>query len=191
MRATWLEPLPVRGFLGVHRARDFATFRDAFRSWPGPSLNVVYADVDGHIGWQLVGTLPRRRTAGGLLPQPAWEGGWEAEHLPYDDLPWVLDPPAGFVVSANNAPRADDADAPYLGADWLDGYRAARITEVLADRIGWDVERLDGAPGRHRQRPVARAARARPGSRAGRLDHGAAARVGREGRRGLGGGIGL
>ena len=141
IRATWLEPLPVRGFLGVHRSRDFATFRDAFRSWPGPSLNVVYADVNGHIGWQLVGALPRRRTAGGLLPQPAWEGGWEEEHLPYDDLPWVLDPPAGFVISANNAPRADDASAPYLGADWLDGYRAARITEVLADRSGWDVER--------------------------------------------------
>ena len=141
MRATWLEPLPVRGFLGVHRARDFATFRDAFRSWPGPSLNVVYADIDGHVGWQLVGALPRRRTQGGLLPQPAWDGGWEEEHLPYDDLPWVLDPPAGFVVSANNAPRADEASAPYLGADWLDGYRAARITEVLADRTGWDVER--------------------------------------------------
>jgi penicillin G amidase len=140
MRATWLEPQPIRGFLGVQRARDFATFRDAFRSWPGPSLNVVYADVDGHVGWQLVGTLPRRRTEGGLLAQPAWDGGWEEEHLPYDGLPWILEPPAGFVVSANNAPRADDASAPFLGADWLDGYRAGRITEILADRTDWDVE---------------------------------------------------
>ena len=139
MRATWLEPRPVRGFLGVHLARDFATFRGSFRSWPGPSLNVVYADVDGHIGWQLVGSLPRRQAGDGMLPMPAWTGGWEGEHLPFDDLPRTLDPPAGFVVSANNAPRADHASAPNLGADWLDGYRAARITEVLADRTGWDV----------------------------------------------------
>ena len=140
IKATWLEPRPVRGFLGAQLARDFESFRDAFRSWPGPSLNVVYADVEGHVGWQLVGTLPRRRSGSGMLPVPAWEGGWEDEHLPFDDLPWVLDPPAGFVVSANNAPRVDDASAPYLGADWLDGYRAARITEVLADRTGWDVD---------------------------------------------------
>ena len=140
IKATWLEPRPVRGFLGAQLARDFETFRGAFRSWPGPSLNVVYADVEGHVGWQLVGTLPRRRSGSGMLPVPAWEGGWEDEHLPFDDLPWVLDPPAGFVVSANNAPRVDDASAPFLGADWLDGYRAARITEVLADRTGWDVE---------------------------------------------------
>jgi penicillin amidase len=139
MKATWLEPGPVRGFLGMHRIRDFAMFRDAFRAWPGPSLNVVYADVDGHIGWQLVGTLPRRQSGSGMLPMPAWEGGWEDEHLAYDELPSVLDPLGGFVVSANNAPRADDAGAPYLGADWLDGYRAARITEVLADHAGWDV----------------------------------------------------
>ena len=140
IQATWLEPRPVRGFLGVQMAHDFEAFRSAFRSWPGPSLNVVYADTGGHIAWQLVGTLPRRRAGSGMLPAPAWEGGWEDEHLPFDDLPFVLDPPAGFVASANNAPRADDASAPFLGADWLDGYRAARLTEVLADRTGWDVE---------------------------------------------------
>jgi penicillin amidase len=139
MRATWLEPVPVRGFLGVHLAREFATFREAFRSWPGPSLNVVYADAGGHVGWQLVGTLPRRRAGSGMLPLPAWEAGWGPEHLPFDDLPWTLDPATGFVASANNAPRVDAPDAPFLGADWLDGYRAARIVEVLDGRSDWDV----------------------------------------------------
>ena len=141
LRATWLEPARVRGFLDVHRAHDFATFREAFAAWPGPALNVVYADADGHIGWQLVGTLPRRRAGHGTLPRPAWDaaGGWETEHLPFEALPWVLDPDPGFVVSANNAPRADAPDAPYLGADWLDGWRAARIGEVLPGRRDWDV----------------------------------------------------
>lgn len=141
LRATWLEPAPVRGFLGIHRARDFPSFRAAFADWPGPALNVVYADAAGHVGWQLIGTLPRRRDGNGTLPRPAWDpaGGWENSHLPFDALPWVLDPDAGYVVSANNAPRRDTADAPFLGVDWLDGYRAARIGEVLPQRDAWDV----------------------------------------------------
>lgn len=141
LRATWLEPVAVRGFLDVHRSRDFSTFREGFRAWPGPALNVVYADVAGHIGWQLTGALPRRRAGYGTVPLPAWEAehGWEADHLPFDDLPWLLDPDAGFVASANNAPRSDALDQPFLGVDWLDGYRAARIVEGLAERTDWDM----------------------------------------------------
>ena len=137
--ATWLEPVPVRGFIGVHAARDFATFRESFREWAGPALNVVYADADGHVGWQLIGTLPIRRSGHGMLPTPAWAGGWADEHLPFDSLPHCLDPAEGFVASANNAPRADATDAPFLGVDWLDGYRAARIVEALGSRDDWDV----------------------------------------------------
>jgi penicillin amidase len=141
LRATWLEPAPVRGFIGVHRARDFATFREAFRAWPGPALNVVYADVDGHVGWQLIGTLPRRRAGNGTVPLPAWDSdnAWEDDHLPFEELPFVVDPPAGFVASANNAARSDATDQPFLGIDWLDGYRAARIAEALDARDDWDV----------------------------------------------------
>ena len=141
LRATWLEPARVRGFLDVHRARDFATFRAAFAEWPGPALNVVYADAAGHVGWQLSGTLPRRRGGNGTLPRPAWDpdGGWEEEHLAYGGLPSVLDPEDGVIVSANHAARADSPGAPFLGIDWLDGYRAARISAALAERSGWDV----------------------------------------------------
>ncbi len=139
MRATWLEPAPVRGFLEVHRTSSFEEFRNAFRAWPGPSLNTVYADAGGHVGWQVIGTLPRRRVGNGMVPLPAWEVGWEREHLPFDDLPWALDPPSGFVASANNAPRPDGPDEPFLGVDWLDGYRAARIVEALSERPDWDV----------------------------------------------------
>ena len=144
LRATWLEAVAVRGFLDVHRARDFETFRAAFRAWSGPALNVVYADAAGHIGWQLVGTLPRRTAGNGMLPVPAWAGGWEAEHLALDDLPSSLDPAAGFVVSANNAPRRDVPDAPFLGVDWLDGYRAARLVEAIGAGSDWDVSATAG-----------------------------------------------
>jgi penicillin amidase len=142
LRATWLEPVPVRGLIDVQRSASWDEFRAGFRAWPGPSLNVAYADAEGHIGWQLIGTLPRRRRGNGLLPLPAWQAGsgWAAEHLPFDAMPFEHDPAAGFVVTANHAPRADAADLPFLGADWLDGYRAARLVEAIRARDDWTVE---------------------------------------------------
>ena len=139
LSAVWLTPAPVRGLLDVVRARDFEAFRGGFAEWAGPALNVVYADAAGHIAWQLVGTVPRRRGWNGLLPQPAWQGAWDAEPIPFEELPRAVDPPEGFIASANNAARADRPEAPFLGVDWLDGYRAARIVEALGSRSDWDV----------------------------------------------------
>ncbi|MGH2427573.1 MAG: penicillin acylase family protein [Candidatus Limnocylindria bacterium] len=141
LRAAWLDPHPVRGFLDAPRTRSFEELRRSFAAWPGPGLNVVGADAAGHTGWQLVGQLPRRRRGHGLLPLPGWDAanGWQNELLPFDAMPFELDAPAGFVVSANDAPRAAAANGEFLGADWIDGYRAARITERLAERHDWSV----------------------------------------------------
>jgi penicillin amidase len=140
LSAVWLRPQPIRGFLGCVAARSFEEFRASFAQWPGPALNVVYADRDGHIGYQLVGQLPRRRLGNGMLPLPGWLPGvgWEDELVPFADMPFVLDPPQGLVASANNRPAADGS-GPFLGADWMDGYRQARILEALQARDDWDV----------------------------------------------------
>jgi penicillin G amidase len=142
LSAVWLRPMPIRGFLACLRARDFDTFRRTFAEWPGPALNVVYADAAGHIGYQLVGQLPRRRRGHGTLPLPAWlpDVGWEDDLVPFDAMPTALDPPAGFVASANNRPVPDDVTGPFLGVDWMDGFRQARIVEALAARRDWDVD---------------------------------------------------
>src|SRR5207253_1780013 len=71
LRAVWLDPLPVWGFLGVPRARSFEAFRGNFEAWPILPLNVVYADADGTIGYQLIGQVPRRAGGNGLMPVPA------------------------------------------------------------------------------------------------------------------------
>lgn len=141
LRAPWQRPQPIRGMLELPEARSFEEFRRPFAEWPGPALNVAYADADGHVGWQLVGQLPRRRHGHGLLPAPGWlpDRGWEDEPLPFDELPCELDPPAGFVATANNQPTPT-GDAPFLGSDWIDGYRLARIVEELEVRDDWDVE---------------------------------------------------
>ena len=142
LRATWLEPRPLEGFLLAHRARSVAELDELFRHWPTVSLSVVSADVDGAIGWRLAGEAPVRRRGRGTLPAPGWDpdSGWEEERVPFEAMPASRDPASGYLVSANNKPAEDGPDAPWLGADWIDGYRAARIQEVLEERTDWDVD---------------------------------------------------
>lgn len=141
LRATWLEPRPLGGFLLAHRARSFEELRGLFREWPTVSFSVVGADLDGTIGWQLVGEAPVRNSGRGTLPAPGWDprSGWEEERVPFEAMPRRLDPEEGFVVSANNKPAEDGPERPWLGIDWIDGYRASRIEEALAGRSDWDV----------------------------------------------------
>jgi penicillin amidase len=140
LRATWLEPAPVSGLLRLAHVRSFDDLRHHLGPWPATTQNVAYADAAGTIGWKIVGTAPRRRKGWGLLPLPGWDPsfGWEAEPVPDADMPWAVNPPEGFLATANNQPLPDGV-GPFLGADWIDGYRAAAIARALAARRDWDV----------------------------------------------------
>lgn len=140
IKAFWLGDKPVEGFLRVHRTTGFDQFRRWFARWPAPDLNLSYADSDGVIGWQLVGAVPVRKRGWGTVPLPGWDpsAGWEDEPVPFDDMPYQLDPARGFVATANTRPYPT-VDEPFLGVDWIDGYRLARITEMLSERSDWDM----------------------------------------------------
>jgi len=139
---TWLAKRPYNGILGIHRARTPEEAKAFFEAGSASSVNLVYASADGHVGWQLAVEIPVRRQGSGQLPTPGWgpDAGWEDTVISPSELPGVEDPPAGFVASANNKPVADDACPHFLGTDWLDGYRQARICEVLAQKDDWDVD---------------------------------------------------
>ncbi|MDB5313118.1 MAG: penicillin acylase family protein [Gemmataceae bacterium] len=139
-RAVWLDPLPVWGFLGIVRARSFDEFRRNFEAWPVLPLNVVYADAAGTTGWQLVGQVPKRTGGNGLIPLPADTPGvgWAKDLVPFDEMPFLTNPARGYVATANNAPTPIGS-RPYLGFDFIDGYRAAVIADELGKRDGWDI----------------------------------------------------
>jgi penicillin amidase len=135
LRWTALEPAhTIRALFSFNRAANWEEFRAALADFQAPSQNVVYADVDGHIGWQVPGLVPiRPEGCDGVAPAPGdgsceWQG-----YLAYDDLPRSYDPPQGYIATANNAPYGPDY--PHvLGYDWDFGYRAMRIVELLASR---------------------------------------------------------
>ena len=140
LRAIWLDPRPVKGLLSIHRARSFEEFRRVFEQWPVLPLNMAYADTSGTVGWQLVGQAPQRRKGCGTIPLPGWDAevGWEDAPIPFDEMPHLADPETGFVATANSQPTLE-GDGPFLGVDWIDGYRLARIVEALEARYDWDV----------------------------------------------------
>jgi penicillin amidase len=140
LRATWLDPLPITGLFRIHGVRSFEEFRAAFAHWPVASQNMAYADVHGTIGWQLVGRVPLRKKGHGTVPLYGADpdAGWRDEALPFEQNPHVKDPPCGYVATANNRP-APEGQGPFLGADFIDGYRVAAIQRALAHRRDWDV----------------------------------------------------
>lgn len=139
LNSFWLREVPVEGFLRVHRTTGFEQFRRWFADWPGPDLNVMYADTAGDIGWQMIGNVPVRRRGWGSVPQPGWEpaAGWEEAPVPFDDMPYLVNPDSGYLATANTRPYPA-IEKPFLGIDWIDGYRLARIIEVISRRADWD-----------------------------------------------------
>ena len=140
MCAVWLDALPIGGFLGTLRARTIEEFRAPFAEWPILPLDIVCADTHGNIGFQLVGQAPRRRTGNGTLPAAGWDSrtGWEEQGVPFEDMPHTVNPECGYVAAANTQPQPG-GEGPFLGADWIDGYRLGRITEALEERSDWDI----------------------------------------------------
>jgi penicillin amidase len=119
--------------LAINRARSWDDFRAAVAEWDVPAQNFIYADTDGHYGYLMGGTLPIRARGDGRLPVPGWDGTHEwVGYIPPTDLPAALDPPDGLAISCNN--RIADQSYPYaahLPGEWLNGYRARRIRDML------------------------------------------------------------
>ena len=115
------------------RAEGVEGLFEATRGWGLIDHNLLAADTEGHTGWLLRARVPRRGREHGWLPVPGWTGehewqGW----IPHEEMPRLLDPADGFLVTANNRPVPDD-HPDYICTDCHPPYRAKRIAELLAD----------------------------------------------------------
>ena len=131
LRSTAIEPGETVGpLLDANRATDAAGFEAAIARWPGATFNFVFADRTGVIGYRLAGSIPRRAEGEGLVPQLGATSPGPPEPLTAEEMPHFFDPSGGAIVSANQAPGGPLE----LGEEWMESYRAERITELLGDR---------------------------------------------------------
>lgn len=135
-RWTALEPnRMMNAVLSLDRASNWQEFRAALGLWAVPSQDFVYADTEGNIGYQSPGLVPIRSDGHtGLLPVPGWTGEYEWQgYIPFEDLPSLLNPATGFIVTANNKVVSDEFRY-VLAYDFSLGHRAKRISDLLREK---------------------------------------------------------
>src|ERR1700674_5242835 len=118
-------------FFDVDSAQNWDEFRKAFSTFGAPGQNVMYGDVDGHIGYQSTGRVPIRAAGDGSLPVSGsddaheWKG-W----IPFDQMPHVYDPPGGILATANGR-IAPDGYKYWSSTDWDGPWRTDLLVRVL------------------------------------------------------------
>ncbi|HET6919620.1 MAG TPA: penicillin acylase family protein [Jiangellaceae bacterium] len=143
LRWTALEPGRTADALFLlNAAEDWTSFRKAASLFDVPAQNIVYADVEGTIGYQAPGKIPIRRSGDGRWPVPGWTEAHEwVGYIPFAALPSVREPDEQFVVTANQ-PVTSEA-YPFLLTDDFDyGQRAQRIRELIGKAGPLDADAM-------------------------------------------------
>jgi penicillin amidase len=158
----WLTLDEPTAFVAMFEQLDIGSGPELVQRFEGhtsPASNMIWADRHGSIGYKLIGRLPLRRGDCPDLPKPGWSGEFEWEGtIPYEDLPEVVDPESGFLVTANNRIVGDDYPH-HITSEWLDGFRAKRIEQLLEERERHDLESFEAIQADNLSLPGIEAAR--------------------------------
>ncbi|MBI3737041.1 penicillin acylase family protein [Candidatus Sumerlaeota bacterium] len=121
-----------KSMVGFNFAKGLPDFLDALKYLEVPALNVIYADVEGNIAIAPHGDLPIRARGKGRVPVDGASGEYDWEGMiPFDALPISINPPRGYLASANGRPAPMEYPH-YLGWMWDPSYRTRRINDLLA-----------------------------------------------------------
>ncbi len=136
LRWTALDPgRTAEAIFAINGATDWESFRQAAQLFEVPSQNLIYADIQGNIGYQSPGRIPVRAAGDGRWPAPGWDPTYDWQgYIPFAELPSVYNPEEGWIVTANQA--VTGTWYPHLLThDWSYGYRSQRIVDMLTERI--------------------------------------------------------
>jgi penicillin amidase len=122
----------AEALVGINFARNWEDFQAALRRYVGPMQNIVYADIDGNIGFTSPGRIPLRRKGDGSVPAPGWSGEYDWSGIvAFEEVPRLYNPPAGRIVNANA--KVGGANYPhFISRDWAEPYRQQRADTLIA-----------------------------------------------------------
>ena len=116
------------------RAREWDGFLAAARDFQSPQQSIVYADIEGNIGFIAAGRVPLRKPGNdlkGMAPAPGWQEKYDwTGYIPFEQLPRSFNPESGAIVTANH--RITPPGYPhFISSDWEPPFRADRIQQLL------------------------------------------------------------
>jgi penicillin amidase len=128
------DDLSMQGAGRFASASNWNEFLAAARDVHSPQQNMVYADIEGNIGFVAPGRVPVRKPGNdlkGQAPAPGWDAKYDWDgFIAFEDLPQSYNPASGAIVTAND--KIVPADYPhYLTSEWGVPYRAKRIAQLL------------------------------------------------------------
>ena len=135
LRWTAADPknIDLNAFHSLNRAKDWNDLKRSLADYGGPMQNFIYADTSGNIGWYAAGKVPLRRKGDGSLPYDGStsDGDWVG-YIPFEELPNLYNPPAGFIMTANQRITGTDYKYPQLVRAFAPPWRARRLQDLLS-----------------------------------------------------------
>ncbi len=122
--------LTMKGLFKLNRANNLAEFTDGLKLGVSPGLNISYADREGNIGWWIFGELAIRPPKCDSRVVNRGDDG-SCDYLgiiPFEQHPHLVNPPEGYIVSANSTPPVEVAN---VRGDWRPNDRYNTIKELL------------------------------------------------------------
>ena len=139
------RPGMLHQYYDMVTAKNYEAFTAAMKRLQVPTFNISYADKDGNVEYIFNGIAPKRKSGDvafwrGLVPGDSSEYLWTEVH-PYEDLPRVTNPPAGFIQNTNDPPwfpswpttiKASDYPA-YIAPQTPESMRAQNALKMIAE----------------------------------------------------------
>ena len=126
----WLTK-EIDGLFGLATAKNWNDFSRALKNFGVPGQNIVYADIDGNIGWRPAVFIPIRKEGSSLIPRPGHDSDYDWDgRVPYKEMPYLFNPKSGYIATANNK-TIGNTFPYYISGLWADPSRAQQIIKRL------------------------------------------------------------
>ncbi len=142
----WMSALPndkcdLNALYGLMKAKDLVDYEQALESFYVPGQNIVFASVEDSIAITVQGIFPIKRPRQGrfILDGSLTSNDWQGI-IPQKDLPRMINPDKGYVLSANEWPTYPDY--PYYYSGRFDHYRGRTIARYLDSQQPLTLSRM-------------------------------------------------
>lgn len=131
----------IRTFLNLAKAKNYAGYTEALRTFASPAQNVVFGSKEGDVAIRVTGKFPIRKNGQGefVLDGSKTANDWKG-FIPFEHTPSIKNPARGFVSSANQRSTSSNYPYPYIGG--FADYRGRMINRILEESDQISIETM-------------------------------------------------